>query len=73
MLGHVSYFSEASFRCLTDWKDEWRNNDNKWEIVEIHSTPSKIGKFILPFLRRPLSLIIRGIYKDIEVKLKVIK
>jgi len=74
MLGHVSYFAEASFRCLTDLKDDWCKNNNEWKILSIHSTPSPhFGRFILSFLRRPLSLIIRGVYKDIEVKLRVIK
>jgi len=77
MFGHISYFTEDSFRCLTDLKDEWRYwayPGQKWEIVYSDVTPSPhFGRFIPKFMRKKLSMIIRGIYKDIIVKLRVIK
>ncbi len=73
MVGHISFFAEASFEYLekpTDWDREF----NKWEIISLEVEPSpNFGVYIPKFMRRKLSLVLRGIFKEIHVKMKVIK
>ncbi len=73
MLGHKRYFAESSFKCLTEWNEEWRESKKVWEIISLEVTPSRFGRFIPKIMRRPLSLLLRGIQKDICVKLRVVK
>ncbi|MBU0761297.1 MAG: class I SAM-dependent methyltransferase [Nanoarchaeota archaeon] len=74
MLGHVSYFAEATFEYLTMPVTDWGEENKGWEIVELEVEPSpNFGVYIPKFLRRKLSLVIRGVFKEIHVKLKVIK
>ena len=63
-LSHKSYFSKYSFMELGD----------KFEILSIEETPTEhFGYFIPKFMRKKLSMIIRGIFKLVIVDLRVIK
>jgi SAM-dependent methyltransferase len=64
-IGHISYFTEYSFTGLPEYK---------WEVIKLESLPSPhFGRFIPKFMRRKLSVMIRGVWKEIHVILKVKK
>jgi len=74
MMGHISFFTEHTFRCLTDMGEDWREQRKRWEIISIDLIPSpNFGRYIPKFMRRKLSVVIRGVWKEIHAKLKVIK
>ena len=72
MLGHISYFNDYSFKCLV-CNEGWRKSKG-WKIIFIREEPTWFGKLIfIPSLRKKLSKMINGIYKQLFVRLRVIK
>jgi SAM-dependent methyltransferase len=72
MLGHISYFNDRTFRCLVE-KEGWRPVKG-WKIIFIREEPTWFGKLIfIPHIRKKLSRMINGIYKQIYVRLEVLK
>lgn len=78
-LGHINFWNETSFLHLDNEKleegDRWQKEvPYKLKVISLVCTSSRIGKFIPTYwLRRKVSLLVRGIYMEIKCKLKVIK
>ena len=76
-LGHINFWNERSFIHLEnpDGVNNWKPLSNfKIKILELIIIPSTFGKWIpTKWLRRKVSLMLRGIYNHLEVKMQVLK
>jgi SAM-dependent methyltransferase len=72
-MGHISFFCEKTFETFYN-PPNWREQKYKIEVLKLESIPSSFGKWIYPkWIRRKLSLLLRGIFQEIRFKFKVIK
>ena len=73
-LGHINYWTTWSFKLLANPVGWEKKRDIRLELISLKEVPSRFGKWIYPrWLRRKLSLLVRGIQEEIHVILKVIK
>lgn len=74
-LGHRNFWNETSFLHLENPDGKWNPiRKGELKILELKIVPSIFGILIpTKWLRRKVSLMLRGVYKHMEVKMQVIK
>ena len=76
VLGHISYFSEHTFEDLVNpiGKTNIANKKTDFKILELQSIPTWFGQiFFIPWIRRKVSLTLRGIYTEVIFKVEVVE